>query len=198
MSTGIDDWHIRLERRRFWADIAKHLLWAVVAICGVLVLASAIRTTRPPARETVTIQAAPAATPAQALAAREKLEVQFRQQGLGPNVRLDVGQVWEALTPLVRSGEVAPEAASEVISNVIQGGREIAVDAVSQLLERVLRSKTTVAAGGTGGTVTQTCAPILTVEAPARATIPRPPAPPRVTTPRPPAPATPSACASGK
>lgn len=173
-------WSWRLERLRLWLDILKHPLWAAVVIYGVTVLAGAIATGSPSVGEAVTVQTAPVSTPQQAQAAVEKFDQQAVRRGLGPNVTIDVGQVLELLAPLVRSGEVAPEVVEEVTRNVIQGGREITVDAARQLLERALRSETTVTTNPSGDTVIQTCAPILTVEAPERAVAPPDPVnPPR-------------------
>lgn len=178
MSAQDDRWFRRMDGWRFGLDVAKHLLWAAVAIYGVTVVSGAIQSARDSTGEAVKVQAAPGVTAERARSVVEKWERQVRQGAGGPGLTLDAGAVWESLTPLIRSGEVAPEAATEVVKNVIQGGREITVDAVSQLLERALRSRTSVTASGSGDTIIQTCAPILTVEGAQRIATPRSPTPP--------------------
>ncbi|MBI1685120.1 hypothetical protein [Caulobacter hibisci] len=152
-------------------DAAKHMLWAGIAAYAVFSLSAAIRG----AERVGPAPQQPAVSSERLRDAAEQVEARARARGLGPNAKLDAGDVWDLLTPLVASGKVAPETASELVKNLIQGGREITVDTVSQLLEKMLRDKPATTTSASGEAVIQTCAPTMTVEAPPPAVLPAPP-----------------------
>lgn len=176
----------RHEVRLMVLDLVKHVLWALIAVFAIYWLSAAVRdrggagdVARLPAASDPQPAPGAGADPQRLRAAAREVEARARARGLGAGVKLDAGEIWGLLTPLVASGKVAPETASDLVKNLVQGGREITVDTVSQLLEKALRDKPATPGPGPGAggeRMVQTCAPTLTVQAPPPIVAPPPPA----------------------